>query len=199
MSYELNQLQVTPMQAPSKSVMDAYEFCEEEPGEPQAKSPLDPTFPPVSRYIAEDFERNILRTPRSQVLRACGQCSSIPIQLIFSSLDGVYKVNEGVFGEVYGGTFNGGEDASVYKLVPIEGTEKVNDENQKRYEEIETEIRVSQRLNTLWNPQGRNYTEGFCYLYHARLLHGSYPSILLRAWRDWHAKNSKELKVCLSF
>ena len=117
------------------------------------------------------------------------------MNLIFDNLEDIYKVNEGVFGEVYAGTFEGSRDRSVYKVVPIEGTEKVNDEDQKRFDEIETEIRVSQRLNTLWNPNGLNYTEGFCHLFQARLVQGSYPRTLLSAWRDWHTENRKEITI----
>jgi len=175
-----------------------------DPNDVRAKmplSPLDRSFPPIAGYLVDPYcTQTIVRprdafSPRYHVLRACGQCEPIPIDLIFDSLDDVYKVNEGVFGEVYSGLFNGAHDESVYKVVPIEGNFRVNGEMQKRFEQIETEIRVSQRLNTLWSRQGRNATEGFCYLYRARVVIGAYPRVLLHAWKDWHYENSKSSQI----
>lgn len=60
----------------------------------------------------------------------------------FRILKNCHKIGEGVFGEVFlfrnqeGGT-------SVMKVIPIEGTQMVNGERQKKFEEIISEIIIS--------------------------------------------------------
>ncbi len=96
-----------------------------------------------------------------------------------------------MYGEVYSGHFQTAPNPSVYKIVAVEGVRLVNGEKQKRYAEIEPEIKVSQLLNTLRDPTGQNFTRGFCHLYRARLLEGRYPKVLVDAWQSWHEVNRK--------
>lgn len=52
------------------------------------------------------------------------------------------KIGEGVFGEVFG--YNDGERKSVIKIIPIEGDQLVNGEPQKNFQEILSEIIITQ-------------------------------------------------------
>lgn len=88
----------------------------------------------------DDFDIS-LGASKKEVLSLCEQKALIPINCIFEELKIIQKVGEGVFGEVFLGQFNG--QRRVYKVVPIEGTERVNGEKQKTFCEIFPEIAIS--------------------------------------------------------
>lgn len=54
------------------------------------------------------------------------------------------KIGEGVFGEVFVIAADGDSNARVLKIMPIEGDMAVNGEPQKTYEEIVSEMVITQ-------------------------------------------------------
>jgi hypothetical protein len=137
-------------------------------------------------------------SPSAQhLLRICGQNLTVPIGSIFNE-ETIYKVNEGVYGEVYSGITRGGRNESVYKLVPIEGTQTVNGVPQTRADEVATEVKISQRLNDLRDPDALNFTDGFCLLYRSVVLHGRYPARLQQVWEEWDIRNCKTVNLELN-
>ena len=118
----------------------------------EVTSPLSPFYPPLRPYVASQEDDNFAgdmingreTTTRHPIFRTCSQRSPIPLRLIVDNLINIRKVGEGVYGEVYKAYFRGFPDQRVYKVVPIEGSKIVNGEKQKRFEEVEPEIIVSQ-------------------------------------------------------
>ncbi|XP_073417175.1 serine/threonine-protein kinase haspin isoform X2 [Dendrobates tinctorius] len=66
-------------------------------------------------------------------------------------------------------------------VIPIEGSQKVNGEHQKRFAEILPEIIISKELSLLSGGE-ENQTSGFIQLHSAHCVRGSYPPELLSAW-----------------
>ena len=112
-----------------------------------------------------------------------------------NNLKKVRKVGEGVFGEVFVGQFGTARKARIFKIVAIEGRKLVNDQVQRKFEQIESEIIVSQYLNKLYYGYNGCYTEGFVYMHNARICQGKYPQKLIRAWNSYkkhhHCENDK--------
>lgn len=54
------------------------------------------------------------------------------------------KIGEGVYGEVFFRSSSPKHQASVIKVIPIEGSLHVNGEPQKTFKEIISEVRVAQ-------------------------------------------------------
>uniref|UniRef100_A0A8C6JZY3 Serine/threonine-protein kinase haspin n=1 Tax=Melopsittacus undulatus TaxID=13146 RepID=A0A8C6JZY3_MELUD len=93
------------------------------------------------------------------------------------------KIGEGVFGEVFQ---VGSERGPVaVKIIPIEGTERVNGESQKSFGEILPEIIISKELSLL-SEESVNRTVGFIRLYSVHCVQGAYPKYLLEAWDKYH-------------
>lgn len=114
-------------------------------------SPMDKNNPAIKTFlqsgrrmsIAEDVDKSAFE---NRVLEMCIQKLPIPMNIIIQGLNNLNKVGEGVYGEVFIGEFNCVN--RVYKIVPIEGTEKVNGENQKTFSEIFPEIAISRYKQT---------------------------------------------------
>lgn len=92
------------------------------------------------------------------------------------------KVGEGVYGEVFR-TLRG-DDLVALKIIPIEGSQKVNGEPQKSFAEILPEIIISKELSLLSGGEN-NRTSGFINLHSAYCVKGSYPPELLAAWDEF--------------
>jgi len=164
--------------------------CECENLKPQGQSPLSDDFPPIFSYLNPPSNYNYPIVP---IMDTCGQYAPIPMDLVFGHLGRIRKIGEGVYGEVYVGTYLGSADQpSVYKIVAVEGDKLVNGEKQKRFEEIEPEIVVSQQLNSLLDANGFNFTVGFAELFRARVTQGAYPTTCLNSWKLWHKENRSE-------
>lgn len=79
------------------------------------------------------------------ILKVCGQRGPIPLDMIFNGVKNIEKIGEGVYGEVFSGTFRYFSQCSwVYKVVAIAGDEMVNGEKQKGFSEVLPEVVVSQ-------------------------------------------------------
>ncbi|XP_067421931.1 serine/threonine-protein kinase haspin [Emydura macquarii macquarii] len=99
------------------------------------------------------------------------------------------KIGEGVFGEVF--QTNNERGAVALKIIPIEGTEKVNGEAQKSFSEILPEIIISKELSLL-SQEVENRTIGFIGLYSVHCVQGAYPEHLLKAWDQYQKLKGSE-------
>ncbi|KAF5290814.1 hypothetical protein FQR65_LT11518 [Abscondita terminalis] len=121
----------------------------------------------ISLY--EPFER-----AKSIVLRKCGQEEPIPFAECYSqtTLQKCRKIGEGVYGEVflYKNTEGNG---TVMKIIPIEGSQLVNDEPQKKFSEILSEIVIAMELSKF---------SGFSKVKCVKCVQGRYPERLLDLW-----------------
>ncbi|XP_044849865.1 serine/threonine-protein kinase haspin [Mauremys mutica] len=99
------------------------------------------------------------------------------------------KIGEGVFGEVF--QTNSERGAVALKIIPVEGTERVNGEAQKSFSEILPEIIISKELSLL-SQEVENRTVGFIDLHSVHCVQGAYPKHLLKAWDKYHELNRSE-------
>ncbi|XP_054703804.1 serine/threonine-protein kinase haspin [Grus americana] len=99
------------------------------------------------------------------------------------------KIGEGVFGEVF--QIDSERGPVALKIIPIEGTERVNGEAQKSFGEILPEIIISKELSLL-SEESVNRTVGFISLYSLHCVKGAYPKYLLEAWDKYHKVTGSE-------
>ncbi|XP_009901664.2 serine/threonine-protein kinase haspin [Dryobates pubescens] len=99
------------------------------------------------------------------------------------------KIGEGVFGEVF--QIESERGPAALKIIPIEGSERVNGEVQKSFGEILPEIIISKELSLL-SEESVNRTFGFISLYSVHCVQGAYPKYLLEAWDKYHKAAGSE-------
>ncbi|XP_041369980.1 uncharacterized protein LOC121383939 isoform X2 [Gigantopelta aegis] len=120
-------------------------------------------------------------SPKAKIYDICEQTNFIPFNKCIpnSVMKTITKIGEGVFGEVFRATRDG--QSVAIKIVPIEGNQEVNDEPQKNFGEILSEVVISRELSNLRkNPT--NTTENFCEVKCVSCVQGSYPAHLLKQW-----------------
>jgi serine/threonine-protein kinase haspin len=78
----------------------------------------------------------------------------------------------------------------VLKIIPIEGELIVNGEQQKRFDEILTEIVISMELSGLRHDK-ENSTDGFVNVKRVTCVKGAYPQHLLDEWETFHDSTLK--------
>ncbi|XP_031606929.1 uncharacterized protein haspin [Oreochromis aureus] len=100
------------------------------------------------------------------------------------------KIGEGTFGEVFS-TNNESGDTVALKIIPVEGSEKVNGEDQKTFGEILHEIIISKELSSLKEKQ-HNQTHGFIGLKDLHCVQGCYPADFLKAWDTFDQQKGSE-------
>ncbi|XP_054460473.1 uncharacterized protein haspin [Anoplopoma fimbria] len=100
------------------------------------------------------------------------------------------KIGEGTFGEVFS-TTNASGDTVALKIIPVEGSEKVNGEDQKTFGEILHEIIISKELSSLKEKQ-HNKTHGFIGLNDLHCVQGRYPPDFLNAWDTFDQQKGSE-------
>ncbi|XP_072319733.1 serine/threonine-protein kinase haspin [Eucyclogobius newberryi] len=102
------------------------------------------------------------------------------------------KIGEGTFGEVFSTTSGkpGGEIVAL-KVIPLEGSEKVNGEEQKTFGEILHEIIISKELSCLKEKE-KNQTSGFIGLRDLHCVKGGYPTEFLNAWDKFDKQKGSE-------
>ncbi|XP_040575175.1 serine/threonine-protein kinase haspin homolog [Lepeophtheirus salmonis] len=125
-------------------------------------------------------------SPLANILSCCEQLEVLPFESIYSTemFEKSKKVGEGTFGEVY--LLNALESDSEYppvlKLIPVDGSQLVNNEPQTTMLEVLTEIKVSLYLSNL----GRlEKTPNFVSINKCHIVSGHYPKVLLRLWDDY--------------
>ncbi|KAM4605862.1 uncharacterized protein O3C94_023214 [Discoglossus pictus] len=140
-------------------------------------------------------------TDAEKVFVECQQVGPIPFSRCLSSaqLGLCEKVGEGVYGEV----FKTQREAQLValKVIPIEGSRKINGVDQKSFAEILPEIIISKELSLL-SEGDENCTSGFIQLHAAHCVQGSYPRVLLEAWdvycEEKRSENERPGVRCIS-
>ncbi|XP_054635026.1 uncharacterized protein haspin [Dunckerocampus dactyliophorus] len=117
-----------------------------------------------------------------KVYAECGQHGPLSWRECFSPqrMKQCVKIGEGTFGEVFSSSNASGEKVAL-KVIPVEGNEKVNGEDQKTLGEILHEIIISKELSSLKDQQ-QNQTSSFIGLNDLHCVRGCYPSEFLKAW-----------------
>ncbi|KAF2358714.1 Protein kinase-like domain [Trinorchestia longiramus] len=130
---------------------------------------------------------------KQRILQLCGQQDILQLTECFSEsqLGNCKKIGEGAYGEVFLSEIEG--EKKVFKFMPIEGDLKINDEVQKTFAEIYSEIIISMKLSGL-RDEGR---EGGCcgsYVHVLRCwcVRGAYTDHLLHLWDAFHAQKESE-------
>uniref|UniRef100_A0AAV2LIR1 Serine/threonine-protein kinase haspin n=1 Tax=Knipowitschia caucasica TaxID=637954 RepID=A0AAV2LIR1_KNICA len=170
-------------------------------------TPKTPGASMCSRKVLEAFSPDLFTTPvrttRSQLItresqlvldedmsdaeKVCAECSQQgPLAwdqcLLPQRIKQCVKIGEGTFGEVFS-TTSGKPDGEIValKVIPVEGSEKVNGEEQKTFGEILHEIIISKELSCLKEKEN-NQTSGFIGLRDLHCVKGAYPPEFLKAW-----------------
>uniref|UniRef100_A0A8B9TS86 Serine/threonine-protein kinase haspin n=1 Tax=Anas platyrhynchos TaxID=8839 RepID=A0A8B9TS86_ANAPL len=133
----------------------------------------------------------VMLTDAEKVLGECQQERPITFEecIPLDKMKDCKKIGEGVFGEVFQIDSNRGPVA--LKIIPIEGTERVNGEAQKSFGEILPEIIISKELSLL-SEESVNRTVGFVSLYSVHCVQGAYPKYLLEAWDKYDKVTGSE-------
>ncbi|KAA0722352.1 Serine/threonine-protein kinase haspin [Triplophysa tibetana] len=100
------------------------------------------------------------------------------------------KIGEGTFGEVFSTKIDSNQTVAL-KIIPVEGSQKVNGEQQKTFAEILHEIIISKELSSL-NVKEINRTDGFIGLNNLHCVRGRYPEALLKAWDKFDCQKGSE-------
>ncbi|XP_063333316.2 serine/threonine-protein kinase haspin, partial [Pelmatolapia mariae] len=127
-----------------------------------------------------------------KVYAECGQQRPLPWEecILPQRMKQCLKIGEGTFGEVFS-TNNKSGDTVALKIIPVEGSEKVNGEDQKTFGEILHEIIISKELSSLKEKQ-HNQTHGFIGLKDLHCVQGCYPADFLNAWDTFDQQKGSE-------
>lgn len=133
----------------------------------------------------------LMLTDAEKVFGECHQEGPITFEecIPLDKMKNCKKIGEGVFGEVF--HIESERGPAALKIIPIEGTEKVNGEAQKSFGEILPEIIISKELSLL-SEESVNRTLGFISLYSVHCVQGAYPKYLLEAWDKYHKVTGSE-------
>ncbi|XP_026717625.1 serine/threonine-protein kinase haspin [Athene cunicularia] len=133
----------------------------------------------------------LMLTDADKVFGECQQEGPITFEecIPLDKMKNCKKIGEGVFGEVF--QINSERGPVALKIIPIEGTERVNGEAQKSFGEILPEIIISKELSLL-SEESVNSTVGFISLYSVHCVQGAYPKYLLKAWDKYHKVTGSE-------
>uniref|UniRef100_A0A3P8TJS7 Serine/threonine-protein kinase haspin n=1 Tax=Amphiprion percula TaxID=161767 RepID=A0A3P8TJS7_AMPPE len=126
-----------------------------------------------------------------KVYAECGQQQPLPWEecILPHRMKKCVKIGEGTFGEVFSTT---NEHTGFYfQIIPVEGSEKVNGENQKTLGEILHEIIISKELSSL-KEKHQNQTHGFIGLNDLHCVRGCYPPDFLNAWDTFDQRKGSE-------
>ncbi|XP_042249682.1 uncharacterized protein haspin isoform X1 [Thunnus maccoyii] len=127
-----------------------------------------------------------------KVYAECDQQGPLPWEecILPQRMKQCVKIGEGTFGEVFS-TTNASGDTVALKIIPLEGSEKVNGEDQKTFGEILHEIIISKELSSLKEKQ-QNQTHGFIGLNDLHCVRGCYPPDFLKAWDTFDQQKGSE-------
>lgn len=71
------------------------------------------------------------------------------------------------------------------KIIPVEGIQKINDERQKMFLEVFSEILIATELTKLSDENNWNQTSSFCKLKNLSCVQGKYPKHLINLWTQY--------------
>uniref|UniRef100_A0A672FK51 Serine/threonine-protein kinase haspin n=1 Tax=Salarias fasciatus TaxID=181472 RepID=A0A672FK51_SALFA len=127
-----------------------------------------------------------------KVYAECGQQQPLSWEECIrpQSMKKCVKIGEGTFGEVFTTTNPSGETVAL-KVIPLEGAEKVNGEDQKTFGEILHEIIISKELSSL-KEKPNNQTHGFIGLKDLHCVQGCYPPYFIKAWDAFDRRKGSE-------
>ncbi|XP_014731897.1 PREDICTED: serine/threonine-protein kinase haspin [Sturnus vulgaris] len=133
----------------------------------------------------------LLLTDAEKVFGECNQEGPIAFEecIPLNKMKDCKKIGEGVFGEVF--QIDSERGPVALKIIPIEGTEKINGEAQKSFGEVLPEVIISKELSLL-SEGSVNRTVGFISLYSVHCVQGAYPKYLLEAWDKFHEETGSE-------
>ncbi|XP_010199316.2 serine/threonine-protein kinase haspin [Colius striatus] len=133
----------------------------------------------------------LMLTDAEKVFGECQQEGPITFEecIPLDKMKDCKKIGEGVFGEVF--QIDSERGPVALKIIPIEGTERVNGEAQKSFGEILPEVIISKELSLL-SEESVNRTVGFISLYSVHCVQGAYPKYLLEAWDKYHKDTGSE-------
>uniref|UniRef100_A0A8C5X016 Serine/threonine-protein kinase haspin n=1 Tax=Malurus cyaneus samueli TaxID=2593467 RepID=A0A8C5X016_9PASS len=133
----------------------------------------------------------LLLTDAEKVFGECNQEGPITFEecIPLDKMKDCKKIGEGVFGEVF--QIDSERGPAALKIIPIEGTEKVNGENQKSFGEVLPEVIISKELSLL-SEGSVNRTVGFISVYSVHCVQGAYPRYLLEAWDKFHKERGSQ-------
>ncbi|XP_027873035.1 uncharacterized protein haspin [Xiphophorus couchianus] len=131
-------------------------------------------------------------TDAEKVYAECGQQGPLSWEecILPHRMKRCVKIGEGTFGEVFSTTNAAGEMVAL-KVIPLEGSKKVNGEDQKTFGEILPEIIISKELSHLKEKQ-QNQTHGFIGLNDLHCVQGYYPPEFLKAWDAFDKRKGSE-------
>ena len=129
----------------------------------------------------EVIKEHTVSAAKEVILEKCVQKDYIPFSTYFSYsyVEHCRKIGEGVYGEVF--LYEHEDKKSVIKIIPIEGSELVNGEPQKKFQEILSEIVIALELHNLRFNASYN-TDGFVEVKTVKCLKGKYPEKLVELW-----------------
>lgn len=129
---------------------------------------------------------------RDVVLRRCKQSEPLPFDEVYSEsvLRCCRKIGEGVYSEVFMNKTASGRPI-VLKIIPIEGNLQVNEEHQKTFKEILSEIVIAQELSGL-RTGATCMTGGFIEVVNIHCVQGRYPQHLVDLWELYRENKDSE-------
>ncbi|CAK9825332.1 Serine/threonine-protein kinase haspin homolog [Anthophora retusa] len=144
------------------------------------------------------IEERVVSSTKEVILQKCLQKDYIPFSTCFSDsyLDHCRKIGEGVYGEVF--LYEEGNKKSVIKIIPIEGSEYVNGEPQKKFHEILSEIVIAMELHNLRFNTKYN-TDGFVEVKSIKCIKGKYPEKLIELWNAYDEEKRSDNDCPLMF
>ncbi|XP_056620998.1 uncharacterized protein LOC130434713 [Triplophysa dalaica] len=161
-----------------------------------------PVCTPLSRFTPSRLIRSTINSSMSQcdddisdaekVYQECQQSGPLSFSDCIppSRMKLCTKIGEGTFGEVFSTKIDSNHTVAL-KIIPVEGSQKVNGEQQKTFAEILHEIIISKELSSL-NVKEINRTDGFIGLNNLHCVRGRYPEALLKAWDKFDCQKGSE-------
>ncbi|XP_065223143.1 serine/threonine-protein kinase haspin homolog isoform X2 [Planococcus citri] len=149
---------------------------------------------PVVSSSVNSNELQDCRSPKQKLLGLCNQKEPIPFHEYFNDRvlgNDCKKIGEGTFGEIFMVNTNQPQCSTVLKIIPIEGDLLINDEKQKKFEEILSELVITINLSNL-KKRTDYYTDNFADFKNCHCVYGRYPKKLIELRDVYKDKNDSE-------
>ncbi|CAL8090555.1 unnamed protein product [Calicophoron daubneyi] len=135
------------------------------------------------------LNQSIVGDPLEKLLGLCGQSEVKSFSECFDAgtLDGIVKIGEGVYGEVFQSP-----KGHVIKVFPVDGEQMVNGEKQMTFADVYPEVFVSKKLSELAYKYRRNRSVNFAQLKRASVVQGTLPGAFAISWRKFEAQRGSD-------